>query len=78
MRDEKLQYLEDNNYIYNFNRNIYVNIEKKKIFSEIFINDHDLQKIITCHNKNNNDVEFYTNEKIDSITKEETIREYNL
>jgi len=63
MQDQqKLELLKLNSFRYQFDRELYFNREKKKIFSSDAIDDHDLEWLTLKITENNDDLAIYFNE----------------
>lgn len=67
---DKAQIFQESNYHYNFDRKIYINRVVKKIFSESYIQDHDINNLKNDINEKNSDWKFYFNHINETIKKE--------
>ncbi|CZG59577.1 hypothetical protein [Legionella pneumophila] len=72
--NSKEQILEDNGFTYIPDRMIYVNKQKKKIFTHEAVEDHDEKWLNDNLNKSNTDWEFYSNGNISKEEKEAIIK----
>lgn len=73
---QKQQTLEENGYVYNFRRMIYVNHSTKKVFSYEAIRDHDLNWIKSRITENNmGEWMFYFDSPPSDAVKSELLRD---
>ncbi len=69
-RQEKINILKKNGYVYHFSRMIYINKAAKKIFSVEFIDDNGIQTIKNKINeKNTNEYQFYFSYELEKDIK---------
>jgi len=71
--DTKQQILDDAGFSYNFDRKIYLNRERRKIFSVEFIEDHDEKALEECIREDTGGKKwrFYFNEEPSESVKRE-------
>ena len=80
MAETKEELLRRYDFQYIFDRNLWVNREKRKIFSEIAVEDHDMEWIrqrIEIPNKSE-DVQIFFNGPVDDQIKTELKQHFNL
>ena len=71
--DAKQQILDEADFTYNFDRQIYVNRKTKKIFSLEFVQDHDEKELERCVQEDTTGKEwsFYFNDKLPPAVRRE-------
>jgi hypothetical protein len=71
--DAKQQILDDADFTYNFDRQIYVNRKMKKIFSLEFVQDHDEHELDRCVHESTTGKEwrFYFNDVLPPAVRRE-------